>query len=467
MLSAFSLLQKRMIGLSSPFPVTAFVVPILVGGFAGFALRFFYAQLRTNQEQIETFINNIDDIVQVTDQSGNFIFVNEAWHKTFGYTPAELKDLNVVDLIHPNKKEECKEIIKALLNTKNEIHSIHTVYRTKEGKSVYLEGKTNCYMKSRKKPILRSVFRNVTERREASEFQKLVGNIFEKTQEGLVITDEKQKISFVNTAFTKITGYSKGDALKRNIHELFPVIKTEDESQEKMHETLRLYGSWQGEIWTLRKDGTEYPLNMTISEVSNPEDEVVTYACIFYDITERKENERRLKHLATHDVLTDLPNREIFYKKATAYLEKIKKSDMLLAILFIDLDGFKEVNDRHGHHVGDMLLRLVAQRLKNHTRERDIVSRFGGDEFAILLSDIKSENEAIFAAENILNVISAPFDISCCAIRITASIGISLYNEHIEFDTLLIEADKAMYRAKRDGKNRISIITKNSVSDKT
>jgi two-component system CheB/CheR fusion protein len=459
-LSAFSFLQKKMIGLQTPMPLNAFIVPIFLGGSAGFAIRYFYWQLHTTQGQIETFVNNIDDIVQIVDKEGRFIFVNEAWLKTFGYSSKEVKSLNISDLVHPNQKEKCKETVKNLLEHKNEIEKLHTVYLTKSGASVYLDGKMNCYMKNRKTPILRSVFRNITERKEADEFQRLVANIFEKTQEGLVITDNKQQISFVNTAFTKITGYSKEEALKKNIHQIFPLIHNENEPQEKMSVSIHRQGSWNGELWTRRKNGEIYPLKMTISEVSDPEDDVVTYACIFYDITERKENERRLEHLATHDVLTDLPNREIFYKQATNYLAKIKKTDSLLAILFLDLDGFKEVNDQYGHHVGDMLLRLVAQRLQNQTRNQDIVSRFGGDEFAVLLSNIKSEQEAISAAENILQAISAPFNVNCCSIYVTASIGISLYTDNIEFDALLIEADKAMYQAKRDGKNRISFITK-------
>ncbi len=458
LLSAFSIIQKKMIGLSFPLPMNAFIIPIFVGGLTGFALRFFYSHLRNSQEQIETFINNIDDIVQVVDKNGNFLFVNEAWHRTFGYASAELKKINISDLVHPEQRRKCKEITEGLLKKPTEIQTIDTIYRTKDGESVYLKGKTNCYLKNRKQPIFRSVFQNITEKKEADEFQKLVANIFEKTQEGLVITDEHQLISFVNTAFTKITGYGKEEVLHKNIHSFFPIVKNENEPRQKMSLGIRQTGSWKGEFWTHRKNGEKYPITMTISEVSDPEDDRITYACIFYDITERKENEKRLKHLATHDVLTDLPNRELFYKKATSYLKKIKETDILLAILFIDLDGFKSVNDKYGHHVGDTLLKLLAYRLHTQTRERDIVSRLGGDEFAVLLSDIKSEEEAVSAAKNILKKISAPFNVNCCTVRITASIGVSLYNKHIELDTLLIEADKAMYQAKRDGKNRISVI---------
>ena len=458
MLSAFSFLQKKILDVPFTYHPASFVIPVLFGGFSGITVSLSYIRLRASRERMRDFINNVDDIIQIVDERGNFLFVNKAWYKTFGYSPLELKRLKVFDIIHPDQIENYRDVFKKLFEDKESIQEMRTVYLSKDGRSVYLEGKLNCRIEKGKAISTRGIFRNITQRQEALEFQKLVANIFERTQEGLVITDSERRISFVNTAFTKITGYSKEDALKKNIHRFFPNARNKDMDINKMAISLAKEGSWQGELWTRRKSGERYPLKMTISVISDEEKGITNYAGIFSDITENKENELRLQHLATHDDLTDLPNRDMFYKQAAVSISESKEKNNILAILFLDLDGFKEVNDQYGHHAGDTLLKLIAQRLRNHTRERDVVARFGGDEFAILLSNISDEKEAKIAAENILKVVSAPFNLGGFAIRITASIGISLYTENTEIDILLIEADKAMYRAKRVGKNRVCII---------
>ena len=460
LLSAFSLAQKKILEVSFVFSPASFVTPILFGGFSGVVVSLSYIRLRMSRERMRDFINNVDDIIQIVDKKGNFLFVNQAWYKTFGYSPAETKRLNVFNIIHPNQLKKCREAFKRLFEETENIQEVKTIYLSKTGKSVYLEGKLNCRIEKGKAISTRGIFRDVTERQDAIEFQKLAASVFENTQDGLVITDKDRRISFVNSAFTKITGYTKEETLKRNIHRFFPDTRGEEIDISKMSVSLTEKGSWQGELWSRRKNGERYPLKITISVIKDAENKLTNYAGIFFDISENKKNESRLQHLATHDGLTDLPNREMFYKCVSAAISESKEKGSILAILFLDLDGFKEVNDQYGHHAGDALLKLIAQRLNNHTRENDTIARFGGDEFAILLSNITYEKEAETAAENILTVISAPFNLSGFSIRITASIGISIYTEDTEIDMLLIEADKAMYRAKEDGKNRVGIIPK-------
>ena len=199
-------------------------------------------------------------------------------------------------------------------------------------------------------------------------------------------------------------------------------------------------------------------MQITINAIVDTNGKTTNYACIFSDIGERKENEMRMQHLATHDSLTDLPNREMFYKHANFAILEAEEKNKKIAVLFLDLDGFKYVNDQYGHHAGDTLLKLIAQRLSNHTRTTDIVARFGGDEFAILLSQIKSIEDAKKAANGILILLENPFNLGGFSIQISASIGVAMCTKNAQIDTLLLEADKAMYEAKRLGKNRFYVM---------
>ena len=199
----------------------------------------------------------------------------------------------------------------------------------------------------------------------------------------------------------------------------------------------------------------EYTLQISINAIPNKRKEITHYAGIFTDVSKRKEEEEQLYHVAMHDSLTNLPNRELFYELATIASQEAKEKSTSFAVLFIDLDNFKEVNDQYGHHAGDKLLELFAQRLRNNIRKTDTPARIGGDEFTILLTNIWSAEDAKRIAEKIKISISQPFKLQKTTVSVTASIGITLYAQNDEINLLIKSADHAMYKAKEDGKNCI------------
>ena len=458
LLSIFSLSQKTMLGLPFSLVPSSYFVPILFGGFSGLTLSVFYLRLRTSQERMKDFLNNIDDIVQIVDKEGNFIFVNKAWHKTFEYSALEIKELKVFDLLDPVHLEQCKVFFKEIFIHGAAVKKYDTVFRSKSGKTIYLEGKINCRYEKGEAVSTRTIFRDVSERHKAHEFQRIAASIFENTQEGVAITDEKKIITYANNAFSQITGYTNDEIMGKDAHDLLRADNQHQANPGKIKISLEEKEYWHGDVWSKKKSGEEYPLQITINAIRSSSNQTTNYACIFSDISKRKENERRMRHLATHDTLTDLPNREMFYEHASASVLETKEQNQVFAILFLDLDGFKYVNDQYGHHIGDNLLKVIAQRLRNHTRQEDIIARFGGDEFAILLNNINSIEAAKARAESILQMLSAPYHVGEITVQITASIGISLYRKDAEIVSLLVEADKAMYEAKRLGKNRVYFI---------
>ncbi len=460
LLCAFSIVQKNILGLPFSLDPSAFFIPVLFGGFSGLAFSVIYVRLRTSREEMKDLLNNIDDIVQVLDEGGNFTFVNNAWYQTLGYSKAEIKKINIFHLISPAKREECKYFLEEVFSSNGETKTYETVFISEDGRKVYLEGKINCRLENGKAVSTRTIFRDITERHKARKVQQIVAGIFEKTQEGVAITDSKKRISFVNNAFTEITGYSEKEALGVNIHDLLIDLENNAVAPSNVKSSLSKNEYWHGEIWSQRKNKEKYPLEITINAITDAEKEITNYACIFSDISKRKANEIHLKHLASHDGLTDLPNRETFYERTENLILEAEEQKSQFAILFLDLDGFKDINDQYGHHSGDVLLKLIAQRLKNRTRGKDIVARFGGDEFIILLSQIQSVEDAKKTARGILRKLEEPYNLGGISIQITASIGISLYAGNAQIDMLLIEADKAMYEAKRLGKNQVYFIEK-------
>ncbi|MGZ8241321.1 MAG: EAL domain-containing protein [Methylobacter sp.] len=295
------------------------------------------------------------------------------------------------------------------------------------------------------------------ERKQVEAQLKFAAKVFEQSNEGFMIADADCKIIMVNHGFTVISGYSEAEVLGQN----FNVLSSGHHDQDffrAMWESIDAYGHWHGEIWNRRKNGEVYPELLNISSVSDDFGKVTEYIGIFADITQIKASEAQLEFLAHHDPLTSLPNRLRLFFRLEHGLEMARREGKQLALLMLDLDRFKDVNDSFGHLAGDQLLQLVAQRLTARLRDIDTVARLGGDEFTVLLEDIAHAEDAARIAEEIIADLSEPWQLpESREVRIGVSIGISLYPQHGDTPEILLQqADAALYLAKEGGRNRFA-----------
>lgn len=281
----------------------------------------------------------------------------------------------------------------------------------------------------------------------------LAEKVIENSLEGIIITDKEGLIETVNPAFSRLTGYRPEEVIGRN-PSLLSSGRHSRAFYRDMWRKLAEEGYWQGEIWNRRKNGQVYPELLTITAITDMAGEVTHYAALFSDISELKENEERIKHLAYFDPLTGLPNRRLFADRLQMGIAHAHRSGQQLAVLFVDLDRFKRVNDSLGHAVGDSLLREVSRRIESCVREDDTVARMGGDEFTVMLSFVRDFEEAVQVARRIIEQLEQPVVVEGNELVVTSSIGISYYpDDGLEPEVLVRNADTAMYRAKTQGRN--------------
>jgi len=297
------------------------------------------------------------------------------------------------------------------------------------------------------------------ERGKTEDELKLAASVFSESVEAIVITDRNGTILRVNPAFSRITGFDSEEVIGKNPR-LLSSKQHYKGFYEALWQTLLKEGVWQGEIYDRRKNGELFPAWQTISTVRDKAGEIIQFISIFSDISEKKSSEERIYHLAHYDTITGLPNRIYFQDQLDLALAHGHRQNSTLALLFLDLDNFKVINDAFGHPAGDTLIKQVAHRLSEIVREDDIVARLGGDEFTILLSETHSSQDAALVAEKVLNSLAIPFKHENMDVVVSASIGISTFPTDGENTlTLLKNADSAMYQAKQKGRNNFQFFT--------
>ncbi|MBD8096397.1 EAL domain-containing protein [Pseudomonas fluorescens] len=416
------------------------------------------ALLLSEQKFAKAFHASPDALLLSRQSDGLLIEVNEGFSHLTGYTSAMPLDQSALDLaiwVDLNERKHMLELMQRDGFVRDFICHIR-----------HVDGRIRlCELSSRPLPIgeedcMLVIARDITERQQMQEKLQQAATVFESTAEGVLITDTRQNISAVNRAFSEITGYSEAEALGHTPRLLASGLHDSAFYAAMWHQ-LTTQGHWQGEISNRRKNGELYPSWLTISAVRNRDQVVTHFVAVFADISSLKLAQARLDYQAHHDPLTGLPNRTLFESRLQAALNGQQESGNQGAVLFLDLDRFKHINDSLGHPVGDLLLKDIAVRLKEQLRDIDTVARLGGDEFIILLPGLQQASDAQYLANKLLDCFTPPFQAGEHEFFISASIGTSLYpQDGTDVATLVKNADAAMYRSKAKGRNRVESYTR-------
>ncbi|MFO1444661.1 EAL domain-containing protein [Bacillus sp. Bva_UNVM-123] len=301
------------------------------------------------------------------------------------------------------------------------------------------------------------VIREITNEQSSKNAIKLATKVLENTSEGIMVTNPRGRIISVNPAFEIVTGYSSEEVVGKNPNILQSGVH-DKQFYKTMWKHVHEQGYWKGEIWNKRKNEEIYPEWLTISAIKDDFGNLINYVAVFSDITDRKYAEEQLRYLAHYDSLTGVANRYSLNKRLEGLIQTAEKYGQQLAILFLDLDRFKQINDTLGHNYGDLLLKNVSSRLKGLIKNKDMIARLGGDEFVIVLPNIKHPKEAIHIAKRIIEAFSKSFFLNTQEVYVSTSIGISIYPmDGTDMETLLRNADKAMYTAKAGGRNHYEL----------
>ncbi|OHC61845.1 MAG: diguanylate cyclase [Rhodocyclales bacterium RIFCSPLOWO2_02_FULL_63_24] len=394
-------------------------------------------------------LQQINESVISMDLAGFITGWNTSAERLFGYSAEEAIGRNVL-FLYADENEEDTSFEDVFLDRGGREMEVRR--RKKNGEVFWASLQLSLLKDETGQPNgLIGFLSDITERRNSAEQLRLHARIFEQSEEAILITDAQERIIAVNPAFTRITGYSAEEAIGATPRK-FRSGRHDAAFFEKMWASLRESGYWQGEIWDRRKDGEIYPKWLSIGSVPDATGEVTHYFSIFSDITDRKRAEGRINHLAYFDALTGLANRVQFNRLAEQALSESKRKGGFGALLFIDLNRFKPINDTLGHTVGDKVLQETANRFRACLRGADVVCRLGGDEFAVGLFEIASREHAANVAQKLLAAMDDPILVGGRELKLGAAIGISVYPEDgLDTETLLRQADIAMYRAKQTG----------------
>ena len=421
------------------------------------------SQYRSEAELFRQFMENMDYVFWIRDlEIGKIVYISPAFEKVWGLPREEIyRDPGAfLRRVHPDDHHIVLERRGRLDSEKKQFDMEYRLIG-EDGSFRWIRART-FPIRDRNGEVRRvaGLAQDATEEiqyreelRRARDNLRQASMVFQSSGEAILITDLNSKIVEVNPAFERITGYSKEEILGKTPAIMKSGKHTLDFYRE-MWKTLLQEGHWQGEVWDRRKSGEAFPKWLTISVVRDDSGNPVHYVGIFTDISRIKQTEANLQKLAHFDPLTDLPNRILFRDRLGQALAEKEGHRNHVAVLFLDLDGFKEVNDSLGHTAGDLVLIEMAKRLQTVIRHSDTISRLGGDEFTIVLNSIEKKEDAALVAEKILEVIQNPFHIDCNEVTVSASIGIALSPEDGETVEELIRcSDLCMYRAKESGKN--------------
>jgi diguanylate cyclase (GGDEF)-like protein/PAS domain S-box-containing protein len=454
--------------------LTGFWIYMLVLSVVGMALAVLIAERMQIEQSLSTANDNlagreallqqIQDTASVgiflVNMEGRITHANQFMAEMFRWPLDALIGQEYTALVHPDEREIGRQRMAALLQSQITVVDLERHYWRADHSGFWghLKGKRFFDVGGRQLGLV-GVIADITERKKAEEEMELASVVYQSSGEAMMVTDADGTIVAVNPAFTQVTGYLPDEVIGRT-PQVLRSGRHDKAFYQSMWMALKTTGTWRGEIWDRRKSGEIYPKLLTITTTFNEAGLPLRRVALFYDITEKKKSEEVIWRQANFDSLTGLPNRQMFMDRLEQEIKKSHRAALPLALMFLDLDRFKEINDTMGHDMGDVLLKETAVRLSSCVRESDTVARLGGDEFTIILGGLDETGCVERIAQDILQRLAKPFVLGDELVYMTTSIGITLYPDDSDrVDALIKHADQAMYAAKALGRNRYSYFT--------
>ena len=413
------------------------------------------AELHRKENIYSAVFSQADSGIELIDpETLQFVEVNDAVCRMLGYSREELLGMHLTDTQADFGEAEVRESVQQLPARKGA--KFENRHRCKDGSILDVEVRASVLDIAGRQLIV-AVWNDITERKRAEDNLRITASVFDKSQEGIVITDADNRIIDVNPAFTRITGYTREEALGKN-PSMLSSGRHSKEIYREMWQALKTNDSWRGEIWDRRKSGEVFAELLSISVIRDEQGNTRRHVAVFTDISHLKQHEEELSRIAHFDALTGIPNRVLLADRMQQGKSQTRREGNMMAVCYLDLDGFKAINDSLGHKAGDDVLIEVAQRILKTIRGGDTVARLGGDEFVVLLLGLERAEECAATLERLLHEIAQPIKVSGQYVSVGASIGVSIFPLDDEnADTLLRHADQAMYVAKQAGKHRFHI----------
>jgi diguanylate cyclase (GGDEF)-like protein/PAS domain S-box-containing protein len=417
--------------------------------------------LREREAQLARVLDGSDQGYWDWNLRSNVFSVSTRFETMLGYEAGEmrLQPENWPRYLHPDDYGPTMEALQRHFEGETPYFQAEFRALTKQGSWCWLLSRGRVVERDEEgKPLTMSgTHTDINERKKHEEAQRSANAVFRSSYEGIMIVGTDRRISQINPAFSRITGYSEAEAIGQSPR-MLSSGQHGPQFYETMWQSIQANDFWRGEIWNRRKNGEVYAELLSISVVRDAQGRVQQYIGVFADISQIKAHEAELDRVAHYDALTGLPNRRLLADRLQQSILRSSRSGKSSAIAFLDLDGFKAINDRHGHNTGDALLIGVAEHLKEVLRADDTLARLGGDEFVLILSEVHSPEECTLILERVLQAAAMPVAIDGLTLTVSASIGVSLYPaDNADADTLLRHADQAMYLAKEAGKNRFQL----------
>ncbi len=442
--------------------VTSLVLAVVVRRYVS-RLAIIADQFQKRERYLSNIINSVGDPIFVKDEQSRVILANDAFCKLFETVREDVIGKTLAEHVDPKEREHFLSVDRQVIGDGRESSIEETLTFRGTSSRTILTRKTR-YTDAAGSHFLVGIIRDITQRKQAEDKLQLAASVFSHAREGIAITDAQATIIDVNDMFTKITGYSREEALGQNPR-ILQSGRQEKAFYVAMWHALTTQGHWSGEIWNRRKSGEVYAANLTISAVRDYLGTTQHYVSLFSDITAIKTHQSELEHIAHYDTLTGLPNRLLLRDRLQHGIAHSQRRDQALAVVYLDLDNIKTINDTYGHDAGDAVLMAVGDAMKDALREGDTLARMGGDEFVAVLVDLDQTQDCIPIIERLLEAAATEVKLpsgkeiedaeQIQSMRVSASIGITFYpQDDVDADVLLRHADQAMYLAKQAGKNR-------------